>query len=61
MIRVLARKVLKRGGGLRSKDICGFSNHIKYIWPQKGGREGLPPSLARSLMMSLLYARLVVS
>ena len=55
--RVLARKKLK-GVVLISKDICGFSGHIKYNLHQKGGGGGgggggwvgwVPPSLARSL------------
>ena len=25
---------------MRSKDICGFPDHIKYILPQKGGGGG---------------------
>ena len=37
--RVLASK---EGVVLRSKDICGFSDHIKGILPQKGGGEGSP-------------------
>ena len=32
--RVLARKIIKRGVVLRSKNIGGFSDHIKEILPQ---------------------------
>ena len=39
-VRVVARKKLKRRVVLRSKDICGFSDHIKNILPQKGGLFG---------------------
>ena len=53
-IRVLARKMKEVEGWFISKHICGFSDHIKDILPQKGGGGGggLPSSfhaLARSL------------
>ena len=35
-----SQKKIKEGVVLRSRDTCGFSDHIKYILPQKGG---LPP------------------
>ena len=39
---------------LRSKHICGFSDHIKGTLPQKGGA---PPSLARSLQCCVIQYR----
>ena len=43
----------ERGGGVvvRSKHICGFSDHIKDILPPKGGLPSLLPALARSLLL----------
>ena len=55
LVAVLARKKIIEGGGgggvfLRSKGICVFTDHIKYILPKKEGRGShLFPSLARSL------------
>ena len=43
-----SQKQIKKGVVLRSKDICGFSDHIKDVLSQKGGSLPLP-SLARSL------------
>ena len=43
-----SQKKMKEGVVLRSKHICGFSDHIKEILPQKGGSPLFPP-LARSL------------
>ena len=43
-----SQEKIKRGVILRSKQICGSSDHIKEILPQKEGR-GVFPALARSL------------
>ena len=44
-----SQKKIKEGEGvvLRSKDICVFSDHIKYILPRKGGGGGLTPPRSR--------------
>ena len=35
-----SQKKLKEGVVLRSKHVCGFSDHIKEMLPQKGGGGG---------------------
>ena len=46
---ILARKKRKEGVCSRSKHICGFSDHIKDILPQK--RPPPFPALAKSLVL----------